>query len=188
MVIRVITTGGTIGALPYDDPRHPPAVSTMPADGRDIVAAALARDFQGFDIHHEALDFRDSKQIDDAYRHRLLARIAANPDQGVLITHGTDTILETADFLCRQPALAGHAVILVGAMTPLANGPDSDGHANLAFALDRLNRTPAVGVGVVLSDFDDTGAWKPRYYAHEPGTYRKFHDADGRYNRLVPVG
>jgi hypothetical protein len=41
MSILVITTGGTIGAMPYKDLKHPPKISTMPAKGQDFVRLAL---------------------------------------------------------------------------------------------------------------------------------------------------
>lgn len=183
--VLVITTGGTIGALPYPDPLHPPALSAMPPAGQDFVRDALA----GPGLRCLSFEPRDSKLIDAAYRDNLLEAVAAAPERWVLITHGTDALLATADFF-HQRHPPGKTIVLTGAMTPLSNGAESDGHRNLAFSLELLNEhSPALApVNVVLSDFDETGAWTPRLYPHEPGRYEKFYAEDGRYNRLRQIG
>ena len=168
MSILVITTGGTMGAMPYEDPQNPPEFSSMPAEGHDLVRDALKTTFAELTTRCVALEPRDSKLIDEAYRQDLLKIVADAPEKAILITHGTDTILETADFFHQQfstnPSLDGKVVVLTGAMTPLSNGEESDGHQNLSFSLSQLTSfTPTLAkANVVLSDFDKDGAWKPR--------------------------
>jgi len=188
--ILVITTGGTIGDLPYEDPQNPPEFSSMPSDGHDLVRDALATTFSSLNARCISLEPRDSKLIDDAYRANILAIIEAAPKNAILITHGTDTILKSADFFHQKfnisPALSGKVIMLTGAMTPLANGIKSDGHLNLAFSLNQLTsfRSLSAKITVVLCDFDNSGAWTPRLYPYRPGKYEKVYDADGRYNRI----
>lgn len=190
----VITTGGTIGALPYKNPAIPPDLCSFPRDGHDLVCDALTTTFASINTRSVSLEPRDSKLLDDTYRKSILNIIEAAPERAVLITHGTDTLLKTAQFLyqqfCTNPALDKKVVILTGAMTPLANGAASDGHLNLAFSLDQLiNPTPALAkINIVLCDFDNQGAWKPRLYPYTPGQYEKFYGPDSRYNRLHSGG
>jgi L-asparaginase len=180
MAILVLTTGGTIGGLPYPDPEHPPVDAAMPSPGQDLVREALAA-FPH--VRCISLEPRDSKLIDAEYRDNLRALIVQAPETAVLVTHGTDTILQTADFFYLQP-VPGKKIILTGAMTPLANGPQSDGYLNLRFALDQFSRADLVPVSIVLCDFDVAGQWQPRLYPYAPGRYEKFYAEDGRYNRL----
>ncbi len=180
MSILVITTGGTIGALPYPDPKNPPEFSAMPPAGCDLVAVALTVFANTRSI---SLEPRDSKLIDEAYRLNIAGLIREVPETAILITHGTDTMLQTADFFFQRP-VPGKTIILTGAMTPLANGFESDGYRNLAFALEQLAMPGLSPVNIVLCDFTADGEWQPRLYPYAPDRYEKFYAEDGRYNRL----
>jgi L-asparaginase len=193
MSILVITTGGTIGALPYEDPQNPPEFSRMPPEGQDLVRDALKTTFAELTTRCITLEPRDSKLIDESYRQNILTIVANTPEKAILITHGTDTILTTADFFYQQfnanRSLDGKAVILTGAMTPLSNGEQSDGHLNLSYSLERLAHCTLTlaSTNVVLCDFDEGGAWKPRLYPYRPNQWEKFYDSDGRYSRIKEV-
>jgi len=52
----------------------------------------------------------------------------------IIITHGTDTITETAKFIAKEN-LKNKTIILTGAMIPYAFGASSDGFFNLGCAL-----------------------------------------------------
>jgi L-asparaginase len=69
----------------------------------------------------------------------------------VVITHGTDTMVETAALLARDPALADgpKVIVLTGAMVPYAFG-SSDGLFNLGSALSFVQSLPA-GVYVAMN-------------------------------------
>lgn len=178
--LLVITTGGTIGANPYPDPANPPKDCTMPS-GRDLVREWINEHAVAEVV---TLEHRDSKMIDEGYRSHLLSIASGSTAPAVIVSHGTDTITDTADFIARN----GHGskvIVLVGAMTPLSNGPDSDGYANLVKALEVAANEPS-GLFIVLSDWDEAGRWAPRAYPHRPGAWRKHYDADGRRCRLVP--
>jgi L-asparaginase len=190
MTVLVITTGGTIGAIAYDDPRYPPKFSTMPPKGKDLVKDVLLTLFSRFQTHCVSLEPRDSKQIDEAYRRNILRVISSSPENRVLITHGTDTLLTTADFLYKHTINVSKfhkkRIILTGAMTPLANGKDSDGYLNLEFSLAWLtSQTHDLSkINIVLCGFQKHGEWKPRLYPYKPNRWEKVYDPDGRYNRL----
>jgi L-asparaginase len=192
-MVLVITTGGTIGALPHKAPQTLPRLVSMPAPGRDIVRDALATEFSRVSTRCVSLEPCDSKRINYAYRMELSRIIVAAPEADIVVTHGTDTILTTADFLHHSlsSATGQKSVILTGAMIPLSNGPESDGYRNLQFSLAALTRgTPALArVNVVLSDYEDpttqSGSWNPRLYPYRPGQLEKIYDdRDGRYSRI----
>lgn len=191
MDILVITTGGTIGALPYKDPTRPPQFVAMPPEGRDLVQEALVTHFPAYQTRCLSLPPTDSKLMDEVYCTTMLTAMAAAPEKATLVTHGTDALLQTADFMHQHMQtdadLRGKILIITGAMIPLANGVESDGYRNLAFALQSLQDTkmPPGAAHIVLCDFDQNGVWAPRLYRYKPGMYKKFYDADGRYNRII---
>lgn len=191
MAIVVITTGGTIGAAAYYDPIHPPHACTIPLDGRDLVAETIKTAFSSYEARCLSPGLKDSHAIDDLYRQVLVDMLCAIPDKKILITHGTDSMIRTGDYLFAQirkrPELQDKTIILTGSMMPLANGPNSDGYLNLHYALQLLaaDETDALkGLHIVLCDFDKDGYWCPRLYPFWPEKYEKVYAPDGRYNRL----
>lgn len=184
MSILVITTGGTIGAVAVPDPHRAPVFTDVQPDGRDLAHEALRRDFAAIPTHCLALEHRDSKLIDTAYRDRLLQIVENAHEDHVLITHGTDTLLATADYFYQKaqehPWLRNKKIMLTGAMVPLANGPQSDGYMNLKFSLEQLAaHHVGTGIYIVLCDYiepEKHQGWAPRLYSFVPGRYRKYYD------------
>ncbi|MDX2028605.1 MAG: asparaginase domain-containing protein [Alphaproteobacteria bacterium] len=196
MGILVITTGGTIGALPYEDPRQPPELSAMPSDGVDFVHGVLKEDFKFAAASYISFSPRDSKLIDNDYRKAILAIIEEAKEDKILITHGTDTILQTAQFFYEQSKtnkiLNGKVIIITGAMVPLSNGHESDGYLNLEYSLKQLpslaGRDDKKNIYIVLCDQKDSNSmWEPHLYHYEPDHYEKVYAEDARYNRLKRV-
>jgi len=190
MTTLVITTGGTIGAMPYYDPLSPPRSCTIPPDGRDIVREHIESAPNLAQTRCMTLELQDSRMVNDVYRQNLADVIKAAPEDNILVTHGTDALLKTAEYLYLEALvdskLASKKIILTGAMVPLANGCNSDGYQNLHFALRQLSAANANlnGVNIVLSDFDRNNVWRPRLYVFTPNRYDKIYTEDGRYNRL----
>jgi L-asparaginase len=84
------------------------------------------------DVEIESLMMIDSLQMTDAGRYLILERcLAAGPNR-IVITHGTDTMEQTAAVLGR--AMVGKTIVLTGAMVPYTFG-SSDGMFNLGTAL-----------------------------------------------------
>ena len=67
----------------------------------------------------------------------------------VVITHGTDTMVETAEFLASE-AIANKTIVLTGAMIPYAFGTSSDGFFNLGSAIAFVQSLPP-GVYVAMN-------------------------------------
>ncbi len=146
----VLGTGGTIAGL-----------SAGMVDSRDYLAAQkpvseLLTGFaapDGSELLSEQVAQIDSKDMDLAVWQKLLQRcvhwLAQADVQGLVITHGTDTLEETA-FLLQTVLAPRKPVVLTCAMRP-ANAPDADGPRNLRDALAVAACAGAQGVLAVCA-------------------------------------
>ncbi|GAY22489.1 MULTISPECIES: asparaginase domain-containing protein [Sphingobium] len=137
--ILVLTTGGTIDKIYFD------ALSDYQV-GETVVAKLLdiARVKRPFRI--EEVVRKDSLELDDADRALIRDRVAAASESHIVITHGTDTMTETAKLLS---AIAGKTVVLVGALAPARFG-ESDASFNLGMAFATV-QLAAPGVYITMS-------------------------------------
>ncbi len=197
MSILVITTGGTIGAEACEDLKRPDKIRMMPPPGVDPVRDALDAELACFATRYVSFEHRDSNYIDYDYRDRLLRLIENAPETAILITHGTDTLLQSAEFVFNRqgirPILKDKVMLFTGAMVPLRCGGESDGYVNLGFALQMLAEDQMnPGVYIVLCDYlrpDTKEGWAPRLYPFAPGQYEKYYDSqDARKCRLRAIG
>jgi L-asparaginase len=99
------------------------------------------------DVEVETLMMIDSLQMTEADRRMILERCCACPEARIVITHGTDTMQETAAVL--GPEIRDKTVVLTGAMVPYQFG-SSDGMFNLGTALAFV-QTLAPGVYVAMN-------------------------------------
>lgn len=86
------------------------------------------------DIDLKTLMMIDSLEMTDDDREIIYHNCKRTLAQDVIITHGTDTMAETARYLASKN-LEGKTIILTGAMIPYAFGNSSDGFFNLGAAL-----------------------------------------------------
>src|ERR1051326_3549749 len=87
------------------------------------------------DVSVRTLMMIDSLEMTDADRDAIVAQCRQAAEARIVITHGTDTMIETAAALARAlPPEAGKTIVLTGAMIPYAFG-SSDGLFNLGSAL-----------------------------------------------------
>jgi L-asparaginase len=141
MPIRILVTGGTFdkeydeltGRLFFRDTHLP----EMLRRGRCLL-----------DVATETVMMIDSLDLDDAGRQRIVARARDCDERAVVITHGTDTMVQTAQALAAA-RLDGKTVVLTGAMVPYAFG-SSDGLFNLGSALSFVQVLPP-GVYVAMN-------------------------------------
>jgi L-asparaginase len=141
MTIRVFVTGGTFDKE-YDEVRgrlffKDTHVLEMLAKGRSLVPVAV-----------QTLLMIDSLDMTDADRASIVEACRASLEQRLVVTHGTDTMVETAREIAAA-GLAGKTVVLTGAMIPYAFG-SSDGLFNLGSALSFAQVLPA-GVYVAMN-------------------------------------
>lgn len=126
MAIRILVTGGTFDKE-YDE-----------LTGRlyfleTHVPEMLRRGRCRLSVVVETAMMIDSLDLDDAGRAEIVARCRASREHAIVVTHGTDTMVETARALAAG-GLEGRTVVLTGAMVPYAFG-SSDGLFNLGSAL-----------------------------------------------------
>jgi len=125
MAIRILVTGGTFdkeynehtGLLYFKDTH----LTEMLRLGRSRVEVTI-----------RTVMMVDSLEISDADRALIVQNCLQAGEDRIVITHGTDTMAETAAAIAR--AVAGKTVVLTGAMIPYAFG-SSDGLFNLGSAL-----------------------------------------------------
>jgi L-asparaginase len=142
MAIRVLITGGTFDKE-YDE-------LTGRLYFRDThLPEMLERGRSGVEVEIEQLLMIDSLDMTDDDRQRILACCRSAPEERIVVTHGTDTMVETAGVLARGLTGTGKTVVLTGAMVPYAFG-SSDGLFNLGSALSFAQVLPA-GVYVAMN-------------------------------------
>ena len=108
MFIRFITTGGTIDKIYFD------ALSKFEV-GESPIAAILSEGLVSFDYDIVSLFRKDSLEMTDADREKLANYILEDDAERYVISHGTDTMPETAEALRRVP---GRRIVMTGALTP----------------------------------------------------------------------
>jgi L-asparaginase len=148
--VVVLGTGGTIAGRAGS--AHDQVGYQSAQLGVDHLLASVSPD-AGLAVRSEQVAQIDSKDM-DAATWRLLARRVAHhlalPDvQGIVITHGTDTLEETAWLLHRVLA-PSKPVVLTAAMRP-ATSLQADGPQNLADALTVAASESAGGVVAVVA-------------------------------------
>lgn len=147
--IVVLGTGGTIsGAL--DTPGGAAYTAGKFGVGQLLAGVPVPA---GWNVAHEQVAQVDSKDMEFAVWQQLLLRcrhwLAQPQVGGVVVTHGTDTIEETAYFLHRALAPA-KPLVLTCAMRP-ADAPEPDGPRNLADALAVAAHEGVQGVVLVCA-------------------------------------
>ena len=145
MAVRLFITGGTFDKE-YDE-----------IEGRlyfksTHVHEMLERGRCRLDVVVEELFLIDSLELGDADRQRILERCRDASEDQIVITHGTDTLVDTARVL--GEAQLPKTLVLTGAMIPWAFG-SSDGLFNLGSALSFAQALPH-GVYVAMN-----GRWFP---------------------------
>jgi L-asparaginase len=138
--VRILITGGTFdkeydeinGRLFFKDSH----VAEMLALGRSKVDAQI-----------RTLMMVDSLEMTEADRDLIVHACRTSPEDRIVITHGTDTMTNTADTLSRQ--VQGKTIVLTGAMIPYKFG-SSDGLFNLGSALAYAQSLPP-GVYVAMN-------------------------------------
>ncbi len=138
--IRLFVTGGTfdkeydeIGGRLFFEDTHLPQMLEL---GRCRA-----------DVRVRTLMMVDSLEMTDADRDLIAHNCADAPERLIVITHGTDTMVETARTLAAK--VSGKTIVLTGAMVPFAFG-SSDGLFNLGGAITAVQVLPP-GVYVTMN-------------------------------------
>jgi L-asparaginase len=124
-MLRVFVTGGTFDKT-YDEIRGRLSL------GETHVPEMLRLGRSRVELTVETLMMIDSLDMTDSHRAGIVARCAECDERQIVVTHGTDTMVETARALAAE--ITDKTVVLTGAMIPYAFG-SSDGLFNLGSAL-----------------------------------------------------
>ena len=152
MSIRIFPTGGTFDKVYFD-------ASSEFHIGEPMVPAMLEEANVSFDYNIESLLKKDSLEMNDADRELIRDAVAGVDNDKILITHGTDSMVQTARTLL---GLHDKTIVLLGAMQP-ARMRYSDAMFNLGFACAAVQLLPR-GVHLAMNGhiFDPRHAAKNR--------------------------
>ncbi len=137
--LLVLTTGGTIDKVYFD------ALSQFEV-GDPVAHEILSAMNVAFEFEVQEICRKDSLEITDQDRQTLRDAIEASDAHHILITHGTDTMVDTAQFIGEQTQ---KSIILTGAMQPAAF-KDTDAVFNMGSAIGAL-AIAAPGVYIAMS-------------------------------------
>lgn len=151
--VAVLTTGGTIDKVYFD------AKSEF-AVGDSMVEELLKQAHVNAPYRVEEIMRKDSLELDDADRDAICAAVEGCPEQCVVITHGTDTMADSASALLLHNALVSaegvesatqleKTVVFTGALSP-ARFATSDATFNVGMAFAAV-QTLAAGVYIVMN-------------------------------------
>ncbi len=140
MHLRFITVGGTIDKVYFDQ-------LSQYQVGAPGVARILEELPLEFAYQIESIMRKDSLDMTDADRLLVRAAVERSPEDRIVITHGTDTMIETARQLCGIP---GKRIVLTGAMQP-ANFRNSDAVFNVGLAIGVVLTQATEGVWIAMS-------------------------------------
>jgi L-asparaginase len=144
--LSIVTTGGTIDKVYFDDKSE--YQIGAPAIGEILSQLGVAFAFDVIPILR-----KDSLHITDDDRELIRRTIAQQPHRHVLVTHGTDTMVETARVLQLIP---DKVIVLTGALNP-ARFQNSDAVFNIGCAVGALQALPD-GVYIAMNG----RLWDPR--------------------------
>jgi L-asparaginase len=139
MKIRIYTTGGTIDKIYFDEKSE--FQVGEPQIGELLREANITFDYEVVSIMR-----KDSLEMVDEDRRLIAGRIGADECGRILLTHGTDTMVETARALLD---ITGKTIVLTGAMQP-ARLRVSDAIFNIGYAIGAVQMLPA-GVYIAMN-------------------------------------
>jgi len=146
MKLTIITTGGTIDKI-YFDAKSAYQIGE-PQIGEILRAFNVAIEFEII-----ALMRKDSLELTDDDRSQIRQAVAQNNNHRFVITHGTDTMIDTATALHDLP---GKTIVLTGALNP-ARFVGSDAVFNIGTAVAAA-QTLGGGVYIAMNG----RIWNPR--------------------------
>ncbi|NNC54655.1 MAG: asparaginase [Pseudomonadales bacterium] len=130
--MKILTTGGTIDKIYFD------ANSEFQV-GEPQIVRLLQEANVSFAYDVESIMRKDSLDMTDADRALIAQRVADTRDDQIVITHGTDTMVDTATALL---PIHGKTIVLTGAMQP-ARLQSSDAVFNIGCAVTAAQMLPA---------------------------------------------
>lgn len=131
MKIKIFTTGGSID-------KYYSTQTSLFEVGSPQVETILHEANLTIEFEVEGLLRKDSLEIEAADRRLIYEQVKADTNRLILITHGTDTMVETARSLLD---ISGKVIVLTGSMQP-ATFKHTDAAFNIGFAVAALQMLP----------------------------------------------
>lgn len=133
--VTLIATGGTI-AKTYGSGKGVRDLHIGSLDAEYSVRKILLRMFlkKSIQVDFKQILQKDSLDITDEDRQLIVDTCFSSKSRRILITHGTDSMRETAERLGNMPKLLGKTVVLTGSLLP-ACVRNTDAEFNLGLAL-----------------------------------------------------
>ena len=125
MSIRILVTGGTLDKV-YNE------INGELTFGQSHIEEMLKRGRYKSDVQIEPILMKDSLEMDDEDRKQIIKKCLDCNESKILITHGTDTMVDTGKVL--MDSIKGKTVVLTGAMIPYSI-KSSDALFNLGYAI-----------------------------------------------------
>ncbi len=141
-IIRIFTVGGTIDKI-YFDAKSSYEVGP-PNIGEILGGLKLNPRFEVTPLMQ-----KDSLDMDDLDRARVKEAVSDTDDRRIIITHGTDTMVQTAEQLGELALAQGKTIVLTGALEP-ARFKTSDAMFNIGAAITAV-QILAPGVYITMN-------------------------------------
>ena len=158
--LKFITTGGTIDKIYFD------AKSEYEVGSPQIVEI-LKEAHATFEFEVESILRKDSLDLTDEDRGLIQRKIEGEACERIVVTHGTDTMIQTAKAL---QGVAGKTIVLTGSMQP-ARFKSTDAAFNVGVAIGAVQGLPP-GVYIAMNG-----------QISDPAKARK-NVADSRFERI----
>lgn len=161
--VHIIKMGGTIE---FRDPAYEEMnIRLMKLDS--TIESYLHNVIQPhFTYSIETVCEKDSRDITDDDRNKLFEAIKGTEHTNVVVTHGTFTLKQTAEYLAAKD-VSSKKVILTGSMIPITGFTTSDAGFNLGFVIASFN---SVQPGIYLSM--NGGIFSPLDVSKNPEIFR----------------
>jgi len=129
--VKIFCTGGTIDKVYFD------ALSEYQI-GEPVVNNILKEALANFSFDVVSILKKDSLEITDEDRDMIFKQVATDSYEHILITHGTDTMINTAQ---RLEEIRDKTIVLTGAMQP-ARFRNTDAIFNIGYAIAAAQHLP----------------------------------------------
>lgn len=139
MKVKIFTTGGSIDK--YYSTKKSDFIVGEPTINQILTEANVTLDYE-----IESLLIKDSLELNDEDRRFIFEKVKAEPIKLIVITHGTDTMIQTAKVLSE---IQDKVIVLTGAMQPSAFKV-SDAALNIGGAILSVQTLPE-GVYIAMN-------------------------------------
>ena len=128
--VHIIITGGTIDSV------FSPAFDRTIINDHSIIMDYIDKSVKPHGkITAETLTLKDSRDISDNIRAELVECIKSCSASSIIITHGTYTMPQTAQYLQQHLGTIDKTIVMTGSLLPLHGFSGSDAPYNLGYAI-----------------------------------------------------